>query len=215
MFKVIDRQGDVHGPVSIDELKVWVSEGRLTRDMNVIDPISGTTQKAEVALSDYDVFPSTIPPAPGSVAALFEPSPVSATDAELITRFFALLIDVLISIPLVLLAFVPVLGLLIAPILTLYYLCRDNLAGPGLSLGKKMLGIKVISLDGAPMTYGKSALRNIVYLGYVFMAIPIVGNFLTMLFVSPLGLLDVILVLITKRRLGDNFAKTKVVKSSP
>ncbi len=76
-------------------------------------------------------------------------------------------------------------------VLIAYYLFRDALFG-GQSIGKKVMKYKAVKEDGSSLAgdFGASAMRNIT------------------LFIP---LLDAILVLIDKPRLGDNIAKTKVV----
>ncbi|WP_159777855.1 RDD family protein [Flavobacterium sp. 9AF] len=78
-------------------------------------------------------------------------------------------------------------------LLIAYYLLRDALFG-GQSIGKKVMKYKAVKEDGTSLSgdYVTSIMRNITLL------IPLV---------------DAILVLIDKPRLGDNIAKTKVVNA--
>jgi len=76
-----------------------------------------------------------------------------------------------------------------------YSLLKDGLFG-GRSLGKKLLGLKVVAKDGKPCGYMGSLLRNIVYI-VPFMALVE----LIMLFVDKEG-----------QRIGDKIAGTKVVE---
>jgi len=74
-----------------------------------------------------------------------------------------------------------------------YFLLRDSI--PGQSIGKRVLGIKVVQLEsGRPCNWGKSILRNITH--FVF-------------------LIDALFILSQRNmRIGDMVAKTIVVKSA-
>lgn len=66
MFQVVDRTGQVHGPVSADVLRNWASEGRLTPDMTVINTTTGQQGPAGQLLAGANVFaaPTAQPYAP-------------------------------------------------------------------------------------------------------------------------------------------------------
>lgn len=71
MFQVVDRTGAVHGPVSVDVLRNWASEGRLTPDMTVIDTATGQQGPAGQLLANTQVFSNM--PAPAPAAAPVQP----------------------------------------------------------------------------------------------------------------------------------------------
>ena len=76
-----------------------------------------------------------------------------------------------------------------------YMLLRDGLFD-GRSLGKRVMGLKVMDSRGKPCGIGDSVLRNIIF------------------FIPILPLIELILVLIDPgQRIGDKWAKTKVVRS--
>ena len=111
-------------------------------------------------------------------------------------RFAAIFIDGLIAyVPMILFASIGLykimsLGYLAA---LAYYLLRDALLD-GRSIGKKVLGLKVVkSADGSSIAgdFGKSAVRN------VSLFIPFI---------------DAIFVLTDKDRLGDGWAQTMVIE---
>ncbi len=70
MFKVIDEQGQVYDPQTLDVLIVWIQEGRVLPTTNLIDPIDGRVFPAEThpLLTDYfqAVQPQVPPPQPPS-----------------------------------------------------------------------------------------------------------------------------------------------------
>ena len=111
-------------------------------------------------------------------------------------RFAALFIDGLVAyVPLFLFSAIGLYRLWSLAYLAAmaYYLLKDALLD-GRSVGKKLLGLKVVrTADGSSIAgdYGKSAVRN------VSLFIPLV---------------DAILVLTDKDRLGDGWAETMVVE---
>lgn len=110
-------------------------------------------------------------------------------------RFGALFIDNLVAmIPYYVLLFVAPKVAIFAYILFLAYFFIKDALFDGRSLGKKILGLRVIrTSDGSSIAgdYGKSALRN------VSQIIPFV---------------DAVLVLMGKERLGDGWAGTQVIE---
>lgn len=153
--------------------------------------------------------------------------------ADLVKRFLALLIDGVIAVVIsgvfgLFGSLMSGVGLLIA---AGYILTRDGLdheLAPKRSIGKKIIGLEPIRLDGMPMTMDVSIKRNITLaaasivsavsallagLGMSLLAIPI--GLLAMV-VGLLNLVEGIMVLVDPegRRLGDKYAGTKVVESA-
>lgn len=91
-----------------------------------------------------------------------------------------------------------------------YLLIGDGLF-QGRSLGKKLIGLKVISIDTEkPCSFRDSVLRNSVFgIGYLLFKIPLFG----WIFIVIISLFEFIILLGSKekRRLGDEIAKTKVI----
>ena len=84
----------------------------------------------------------------------------------------------------------------------LYITFRDGLFG-GQSVGKKILGIRVVHMDGRPISYVDSSFRNIMFIFY-----PIYALTATVIVIEALvSLRDP-----QRRRLGDRIAKTCVVQ---
>ena len=138
--------------------------------------------------------------------------PGVAAGADLGARFLGYLIDVLISMPLAGLAAIPIVGIFVAPLLCLYWLSRDSFFD-GQSIGKRIVKTRVVRLNGAPITWGQSALRNLWSLPMILFMIPFMEEFVPAV-VGIFGTLDVILVLIAQRRLGDHLAQTIIVREN-
>jgi len=117
--------------------------------------------------------------------------------ADLGKRFIAALIDGIIAGALGgALSFVPIVGPFVG---VAYYLVKDGLDFSfmdGRSIGKKVMKLRPVRLDGQKMDLMTSIKRNIT------LVIPV------------LGLIDAIMVLVNDqgRRLGDNIAETKVIE---
>lgn len=142
---------------------------------------------------DTEQAPPTEDPAAKETAEEAAPPPAPGEDATLGNRVLAVLIDGLIATGIF---WIPAIG----PILAIAYaLARDALPFlEGQSIGKKVMNLRAISTEtGKPLTndWAASAVRNI-------------------LLVIPLGALVELFVLINddqNQRLGDQWAKTKVV----
>jgi uncharacterized RDD family membrane protein YckC len=94
-------------------------------------------------------------------------------------------------------------------VLVAWWLLRDL---PGASLGKRLLGLKVVRQDGSPSDVRARLLRNLTLIpGPLFSLIPIAG------FTGPAVSLSLVLVevgflVIRHERLGDRLAGTMVVR---
>ena len=83
-----------------------------------------------------------------------------------------------------------------------YIVFRDGLFG-GQSIGKKILGIRVVHMDGRPISYVDSSFRNVMFIFY-----PIYALTAAVIVIEALvSLRDP-----QRRRLGDRIAKTCVVQ---
>ncbi|UCD25385.1 MAG: RDD family protein [Gemmatimonadota bacterium] len=140
-----------------------------------------------------------------------------AGKADLGKRFVAAVIDAVIAI---VLGLVPAIGGLAA---AAYWLVRDGLELQFMdrrSVGKRLMQLRPVTLDGSPMDLVASAKRNWMFaiggIVTLLLAVPFVG----LLLVVPvaivgmvIGILELFLVLGDPegRRLGDKIANTKVV----
>ncbi|HEY2848124.1 MAG TPA: RDD family protein, partial [Pyrinomonadaceae bacterium] len=127
-------------------------------------------------------------------------------------RLGALLIDVLCAIPLGFLAIIPFLGIIGAPLACAYWISRDSFFG-GQSIGKKVVGLKVIKPDGSPFLWADSVKRNIIYFALLVLMIPVYGIFFNAFLSGPLSLAELIMVLTGGQRIGDRMGGTYVVRA--
>ena len=131
------------------------------------------------------------------------------TKAEIGPRIGALVIDGLIALPLVLVGWIPFVGLISGPLLTAYWLCRD-LVRP--SLGKKALGLDVAGLNGERPTDQELLMRNIPFaLPHLISMIPIVGGLLSLGILMLIFVGELVMFITQGQRFGDQLAKTQVV----
>ncbi len=117
-------------------------------------------------------------------------------------RFLALLIDVIIlgivnGIIYALLRSVPVLADLVVTVIAIAYTFGLE-ATQGATLGKRILGLRVVKTDGSPISWSESIIRNLLRIvdglfGYLVGAI--------LIWTSP-----------QRQRLGDRVANTVVVR---
>lgn len=145
-----------------------------------------------------------------------EPHAGGLKPAEPIKRGIALVIDAVIAVAV---GMVPVLGGLAA---TGYWLVRDGLDVdfmPHRSLGKKLMGLRPVTLDGHPVDLATSAMRNWpLALGgivQILLFIPFVGWLLMLpvaLIALAIGVIEVVLVFVDGRRIGDRTGGTRVVE---
>lgn len=143
--------------------------------------------------------------------------PVPPGKADLAKRFIAAVIDAVIAIAV---GFIPIIGGLIA---TAYWLLRDGLDIEFMdhrSLGKKVMKLRPVTMDGQPIDLAGSMKRNWMFaLGGIaqMLAFTIIGLIIAipLAFVAfLLGIIELILVLADPegRRLGDKIAATKVIE---
>lgn len=135
--------------------------------------------------------------------------------ADLGKRFLAALIDGVLSG--IVSAIIPFVGGLIG---AAYMLLRDGFEFDFMdhrSLGKKLLKLRPVTLDGTPVDINVSIKRNWVFaVPLVLMVIPILGWVLAPIIGVVIGIIECVLVLTDPegRRWGDKFANTKVIEVS-
>lgn len=100
-------------------------------------------------------------------------------------------------------------------ILSVIYLCVCDSIQNGQSLGKRIIGLAVISLeDGRPCSVKQSLIRNLPFILPMFLLIiPIVGWVMFVLLILPIVILEIYLLskLDSGHRLGDVMADTSVM----
>ncbi len=133
------------------------------------------------------------------------------TKATMLDRFAGAFIDGIILVPIYFvlgfaLAFMPMLaGLVTGLVGAAWWLLRD---AKGVSIGKKVMNLEVISKDGSPATQDQLMKRNFTLAGGMAISgIPVVG-----LAGSAINLVECILLLAKGERYGDTMANTMVVK---
>ncbi len=147
-------------------------------------------------------------------------APIPAGKADLSKRFIAALIDGLLTAGV---SFIPLVGGIIG---AAYMLLRDGLELDfmnGRSIGKTLLKLRPIRLDGQKMDIATSVKRNFPFcigsVGSIFLIIPILGWIIAIL----LGLIGLVVALVEiffvltdaeGRRWGDKLAGTKVIEVS-
>jgi uncharacterized RDD family membrane protein YckC len=110
---------------------------------------------------------------------------------------------------------IPVVGALVG---AAYLLVRDGLEFDFMkqrSIGKQVMKLRPVRLDGGPMDIVTSVKRNLPFaIGPVIMIIPILGWIIGPVIAMIIGVIEVVLVLTDAegRRLGDKFADTKVIE---
>ncbi len=137
--------------------------------------------------------------------------------ADLAKRFIAAIIDAVIA---VIVGLIPIVGGLVA---TLYWLFRDGLDIEFMdhrSLGKKLLKLRPVKLDGSPVDLATSIKRNWMFaLGGIvqLFAATIIGLIVAIplaFVVLLIAIVEVVMVLTDPegRRLGDKLAETIVIE---
>ncbi|GAQ24122.1 RDD family protein [Tepidanaerobacter syntrophicus] len=138
--------------------------------------------------------------------------------ADLFKRFIALLIDDIVAS---LLVYIPILGALVSAV---YLLTKDAIAfeitkNPDFknrSLGKKVMGLEVVSFDGSDIDWTISLKRNLpLAIGSAFGIVPIIGWVVGGIIGFVMVIVEALLVISDDkgRRLGDRWANTQVVES--
>jgi uncharacterized RDD family membrane protein YckC len=133
--------------------------------------------------------------------------------ADLGKRVVAVIIDWVIAW--VLAMVIPFLGGLIG---AAYMLLRDGLDFNFMdrrSLGKKLMKLRAVTLDGSPVDINVSVKRNWVFaIGPVLMILPVVGWVLGSIVGFVIGIIEIVLVFSDEegRRMGDKLANTKVIE---
>jgi len=144
---------------------------------------------------------------------------VPSAKADLSKRLLAALIDGALC---AVVSLVPVLGGLVGAV---YVVVRDGLDVEFMkrrSIGKQVMKVRPVRLDGQPMDLATSVKRNFPFMvgliGLPFLVIPIIGWGIAMLLgviQLAISIIEVVLVLTDPegRRMGDKFAGTKVIDS--
>lgn len=133
--------------------------------------------------------------------------------AEKGVRVGGYLIDFIPAVLMGLFGLIPLFGIIIAGLLLVpYWLLRDI---TGASLGKLLLGTRVMGKDGQEASVGARILRNLpLAVGPAFFIIPVLGYLIGPPIALLAILIEAILVVTQGERLGDRLAGTVVVKKA-
>ena len=127
-------------------------------------------------------------------------------------RALGYIIDVIPMIIIgVVIGWIPIIGAIIFGVILLcYWLLRDF---AGHSLGKIVLGLEVVKKDGTPSDTKARILRNVtIAIGPAFLILPVIGYVLGPVLSLICIVTEMIMLLVTKERIGDRLAGTTVVK---
>lgn len=129
--------------------------------------------------------------------------------AEIGPRIGALIIDILISIPLGMVALIPFIGILAGLLAVAYWLCRD-LVRP--SLGKKALNLDVVDINGGRPTDQQLILRNVPFaVPSLISMIPFLGVIAGPALATVVFVLELVMFITQGQRFGDKIANTQVI----
>lgn len=138
--------------------------------------------------------------------------------ADIFRRFIAFLIDGIIASILI---YVPILGGIVSTVYTLtkdviVYEITKNPDFRNRSIGKKIMGLEVASLDGKDLNWEISIKRNLTLaIGSVCSIVPIIGWIIGAILGFIISIIEIVLIFSDNkgRRLGDKLANTQVVSS--
>jgi uncharacterized RDD family membrane protein YckC len=192
------------------------------QDLSILFPLEGARQDPWAAGRATQPVYQQSAPQPQPQVAYQQPAPMMQVqnaaanypggDFLLGPRLGALLIDGACAIPLTFLAVIPFIGILGAPLLAGYWVSRDAFFG-GQSIGKKVVGLRVMKPDGSPFVWADSIKRNIIYFALLLLMIPIYGLIFNGFISGPIGIVELILVLTSGQRIGDRMGGTYVVRA--
>ena len=133
----------------------------------------------------------------------------STESASVVLRACAYIIDALLTLILTPFILIPILGqILVGILLACYWLFRD---AAGSSPGKLILGLQIANNSDDPNRVGPRLLRNLpLSIGPFLFCIPIIGFVIGVPVAIFMVLLEVGLLLITGKRLGDRLGDTSV-----
>ena len=157
---------------------------------------------------------------PSSGAESSPPAAPAPAKADLGKRAIAMIID---AVATMIVGFIPLIGGVIA---TAYWLLRDGMDVEFMdhrSLGKKLMKLRPVTLDGSPVDMATSAKRNWMFaIGGIAMFFTMTLPFIGLVVAIPLFLLgfvlwivEIVLVLTDAegRRIGDKTAETRVIET--
>lgn len=200
---VVARGEERYQAPDLGTIRGWAAGGSLRPDDRIWNPATGQWMIAKNHAEIAAAFPA--------VAAAPRVMTATAAVAPTGVRIAAYLIDVIPAFLIALIGLIPIVGQIVAGLLlSCYWLFRDV---NGASIGKLLLGLRVVAVNGGEASIGARVGRNaILIIGPLLIAIPIIGYFLGGPVAFVIGIVEILMVLTQGYRLGDKLAGTKVVK---
>ena len=175
-------------------------------------------EAAAAAPQTTETPPAAEPVSPATGVPAAEGSSAVVARADTGKRAVALVIDAVIA---VIVGLIPVAGGIAA---TAYWLVRDGLDFEFMdhrSIGKKVMKLRPVTLDGRPVDIATSVKRNWMFaLGGIaqFLALTIIGVLVAIpvaLIAFAIGIVEIVLVVTDAegRRIGDKVAGTRVIET--
>ncbi|MFL6247179.1 MAG: RDD family protein [Thermoanaerobaculia bacterium] len=207
---IVDREGTRFPAADIDTLRQWATAGNVSATDQVWSPVRGEWARAQDIPEISELLVRSSLPVPSAGTSVVAGAG-SGERASVSLRAVAYLLDVLPALPIALIAFIPLIGHIIAGcLLGLYWLYRD---AKNYSLGKNTLGLKVVDLNGAQPT-ARALVRRQLPLGLAgfITAIPLLGIFAgpVAAFIAVAG--NALLLMTEGYSIGDKLAGTTVVR---
>lgn len=157
-----------------------------------------------------DVRDNTCPRCGAAVPAA-APTPSARVETDVPLRAGAFLIDVVpAALAIFAIAWIPIVGTVLLGIVLLdYWLLRDIM---GASLGKLVLKLRVVDREGSESDAKARILRNVpLAIGPALLIIPSFSSVIAPAAVGCFALMEAVLLVVKKQRLGDLMAGTTVV----
>ncbi len=235
MYRVIDKAGNAFGPATLETLRQWAIDRRLTPDMTVVDQTTGQQGEAAEMLLGLAVFLDPIPPDTQHgptiqpVSYAYKGSTEPGEPPMLQTRAAAYFIDVILAVMVYMALRYGLWDLLLprsnyaawtlygyidyfcVPATALLLVLRDAVF-PGQSIGKRIAGLKVVATNAAPPTPVHSIIRNVSAAPLALIPLPWIGYVGLVALLGWFGV-DCFLVMTQGKRLADRFAFTTVVNA--
>ena len=200
-----------------EELTEDREELATTEEPETVEASTPRVETFETASSDEpepETIHGTLEPATPAAAAPTASAARDAPKADVGKRFIAYIIDAVIAM---VLGFVPTVGGILG---AAYFIVRDGLDFDFMkqrSLGKKLMKLRPVRLDGQAMDLEASFKRNWMFGLGALGAVPFVGWLLSLIVILPalaIGLYELYRVFTDPegRRWGDDLATTKVIE---
>jgi uncharacterized RDD family membrane protein YckC len=138
------------------------------------------------------------------------PRPLPLVKAGLLPRTIALAIDWIIAAPFGLIGLIPIIGQFFSICFLIpYWLLRDI---GGASIGKRLLGLRVVDYNGQVPMLGSRIKRNLIFaLPVIALLLPVIGFFGAAVAFLIVSLVEAILIARRGERMGDRDARALVI----